>query len=260
MKHWCTLSLMALLIAGMRNASAQQPVFTATFEMTQTIKSDLPADLAGPMAGQGMVMKCQGWIKGKQARMEMTVQSLGLQMTTLFSDGWLYTLMGPNMGFKIKLPPQMAEQVDQTALLADPATREQILAKMKAQKVGTETVQVGTDPVTEVVCDVYDFTGVLQGMNLNLGSLGGGMPTGNLLQDAGGKLWLNQKTGLPVKTVAQMPALKMTTIVEYSSFKTGVEIPDTQFAVPQDNQLQDLTTMFQGILESMTQGTTPPPQ
>lgn len=240
-------------------AEDQQRVFTATFDMTQTLQSDQPT---GPLAN-GMVIKCKGWIKGNKARMDMTLPSLGMQMTGLVMDGWVYMVMSPTIGFKIKLPEQIAQQTDALPSLTDPDLREKALAAMKAQKVGTETVQVGTDPITEVVCDVYDFTGTLQGLNLNLGSLGLNMPGGaggDPFKDAHGKMWLDPKTGLPVKLVTQMPAMKMSVTIEYQNFKVGVDVPDTQFVLPEGIQLQDLTALFQGLFQGLIQEAPPAPQ
>jgi outer membrane lipoprotein-sorting protein len=227
--------------------------------MIQTLQSDQPAS---PLAN-GMVIQCKGWIKGSKARMDMTLPSLGMQMTNLVMDGWVYTVMGPNMGFKIKLPDQVVQQAEALPSLADPDRREKALAAMKAQKVGTETVQVGTDPVREVVCDAYDFTGTLQGLNLNLGNLGLNMPGGtggDPFKDAHGKMWLDRETGLPVKLVTQMPAMQMSVTVEYRTFKVGVEVPDDQFVLPEGVQWQDLTALFQGLFQGPTPAPPPAPQ
>jgi len=252
MKRFYLMGSLLGLVVGLTSAALAAPpkVFTATFEMTQTIKSQPPAaSQGGPMAGGNMVIKSKGWIKGQQVRLEMTLPNMGQSMTQIVKDGWAYTVTGQG-GFKVKLPPGAAQQSDPTQSLADPATRAKALARMKAKKVGTEKVQ-------GVVCDVYDFTGSLQGMNLNPGNTPGGgtgKPGGNMLKGASGKLWLNHKTGTPVKIVTQMPALKVTVITEYHHFKTGVDVPDSRFALPKGVQFQDLTAMMPG----MGTGTKPP--
>lgn len=253
MKRFYLLSGFLGFVVGLASATlaAPQKIFTATFEMTQTIKSQpSAASQGGPMAGGNMVIKSKGWIKGQQIRLEMTLPNMGQPLTQIVKDGWAYTVTGQG-GFKVKLPPGAVQPSDPTLSLANPATRAKALAQMKAKKVGTEKVQ-------GVVCDVYDFTGGLQGMNLNLGHTPGGgtgKPGGNLLQGASGKLWLNQKTGTPVKMVTRMPALGMTVTIEYHHFKTGVDIPDSKFALPKGVSFQDLSAMMPGL----GAGPKPPP-